>query len=196
MRVSLSVLVMALLTAGSTKASTPTWDLLETNARQIIPAFTVNPILNLLKFRLTAGSDHPQRRCDSDHCYRIPALCRCRAISDNFDAIQNEYSVKRRDFVASAFCALALLPMAVSATEFAVTPDVRDIDPELLRALVNVLRARGGMIFLLERLRTNKASWRICETLPGMSYVLPRHRQTRISVYHFFCFKENAMNQC
>ena len=157
-----SVLVVALVAGGATNALTTAWNRVETNARQIVPAFmAANPLF--LKLQLTADLDRSQRRYFPKHCYRIPALCCGRENSDNFDAFQHEPTVQRRDFVTSAFCFLALLPTAVSATELAATSDVRDIDPELLRALVNVLRARGGVMFLLERLRTNKASWRICK---------------------------------
>ena len=168
MHCPLLVLVMALLTAGSTDALTTIWTPVETNARRIVPAFmAANPLPVFLKHQLVAASHHSQpRNYPKKHC-RIPAICRCRAIKDDLSGFQVESSVNRRDFVAAAFFALALLSKTVSATEPTVTLDVRDIDPELLRALVNVLRARGGMIFLLERLRTNKVTWRISEALPG-----------------------------
>ena len=68
--------------------------------------------------------------------------------------------VERKDFLVSAVLAhLALLifpTSAPAATSYAdYSSDTRD--PALLRSLVNVLRAQGGVLFLLDRIRSKQA---------------------------------------
>ncbi len=167
----MSLLVMTLLTVdASNMLKTSPNHVLETNGLHIIPAFTaVNPLHIALKFRQTAGIlDYTQRRHLLHHCSRTPSFGKFRAVADN-SAVADS-SVKRRDFIISAFCSLSLVPATVSAAELTATPNVRYNDPALLRALVNVLRARGGLIFLLERLRANQVPWPILKTSCGDSH--------------------------